>query len=185
MTPEQKTSERADPGSGYGKGPCRRAHPCHPDPGPGNDASFGGLKVVTENGWFAARPSGTENIYKLYAESFKSPSHLEAIIEEAQQIIRKIIQGSSERLSAIVLKETKVFLGLTFSWFEFGFLAARDWGLRWSLMSGKGLFEREGPHFFSLASIKGGRLLLSNDRRPVPPFVIDFQAFPGKLFPVR
>ena len=62
---------------------------------PGNDASFGGFKVVTENGWFAARPSGTENVYKLYAESFKSPSHLEAIIEEAQQIIGKTFRSTS------------------------------------------------------------------------------------------
>ncbi|MCX6899343.1 MAG: phosphoglucomutase (alpha-D-glucose-1,6-bisphosphate-dependent) [Verrucomicrobia bacterium] len=54
---------------------------------PGNNADIGGLKVVTENGWFAARPSGTENIYKLYAESFKSQSHLEAIVAEAQQIV--------------------------------------------------------------------------------------------------
>ncbi|MFA7003420.1 MAG: phosphoglucomutase (alpha-D-glucose-1,6-bisphosphate-dependent) [Verrucomicrobiia bacterium] len=54
---------------------------------PGNNADIGGLKVVTENGWFAARPSGTENIYKLYAESFKSQSHLDAIVAEAQQIV--------------------------------------------------------------------------------------------------
>jgi len=54
---------------------------------PGNDAEIGGLKVVTPNGWFAARPSGTENIYKLYAESFKSQAHLEAIVAEAQQIV--------------------------------------------------------------------------------------------------
>jgi phosphoglucomutase len=54
---------------------------------PGNDAPIGGLKVVTESGWFAARPSGTENIYKIYAESFKSESHLEAIVSEAQQIV--------------------------------------------------------------------------------------------------
>jgi phosphoglucomutase len=54
---------------------------------PGNDAPVGGLKVVTESGWFAARPSGTENIYKIYAESFKSESHLEAIVAEAQQIV--------------------------------------------------------------------------------------------------
>ena len=54
---------------------------------PGNNADIGGLKVTTENGWFAARPSGTENIYKLYAESFKSQSHLETIIAEAQQIV--------------------------------------------------------------------------------------------------
>jgi phosphoglucomutase len=56
---------------------------------PGNNASIGGLKVVSQNGWFAARPSGTENIYKLYAESFKSQAHLEAIIEQAQEIIRR------------------------------------------------------------------------------------------------
>lgn len=54
---------------------------------PGNNAEIGGLKVVTDNGWFAARPSGTENIYKLYAESFKGQSHLDAIVEEAQQIV--------------------------------------------------------------------------------------------------
>ena len=54
---------------------------------PGNDAPIGGLKVVTESGWFAARPSGTENIYKIYAESFKSESHLEAIVAEAQHIV--------------------------------------------------------------------------------------------------
>ena len=54
---------------------------------PANDASIGGLKVETEHGWFAARPSGTENIYKIYAESFKSESHLDAIVREAQQIV--------------------------------------------------------------------------------------------------
>ena len=54
---------------------------------PGNGASIGGLKVVTENGWFAARPSGTENIYKIYAESFKGKDHLARIISEAQQIV--------------------------------------------------------------------------------------------------
>lgn len=54
---------------------------------PGNNADIGGLKVVTGNGWFAARPSGTENIYKIYAESFKDDSHLDRIIEEAQQIV--------------------------------------------------------------------------------------------------
>jgi phosphoglucomutase len=62
---------------------------------PGNNAAFGGLKVVAKDGWFAARPSGTENVYKLYAESFKSPSHLEAIVEEAQQIIRKTLRSTS------------------------------------------------------------------------------------------
>jgi phosphoglucomutase len=54
---------------------------------PGNDAPIGGLKVVTENGWFAARPSGTEEIYKLYAESFKGKDHLQSIQEEAKDII--------------------------------------------------------------------------------------------------
>jgi len=54
---------------------------------PGNNASIGGLKVVTANGWFAARPSGTENINKVYAESFKGEAHLKAIIAEAQQIL--------------------------------------------------------------------------------------------------
>lgn len=54
---------------------------------PGNQAEIGGLKVCAENGWFAARPSGTENIYKIYAESFKGGTHLESIIAEAQQIL--------------------------------------------------------------------------------------------------
>jgi phosphoglucomutase len=54
---------------------------------PGNGASIGGLKVVTKNGWFAARPSGTEDIYKIYAESFVSQQHLEDIVSEAQRIV--------------------------------------------------------------------------------------------------
>jgi phosphoglucomutase len=54
---------------------------------PGNDAPIGGLKVVAESGWFAARPSGTEHIYKIYAESFKGPEHLKAIQAEAQAIV--------------------------------------------------------------------------------------------------
>jgi phosphoglucomutase len=54
---------------------------------PGNGASIGGLKVTTENGWFAARPSGTEDVYKIYAESFRGPEHLERIQAEAQQIV--------------------------------------------------------------------------------------------------
>jgi phosphoglucomutase len=54
---------------------------------PGNNAPIGGLKVVAENGWFAARPSGTENLYKIYAESFKDEAHLESIVDEAQQIV--------------------------------------------------------------------------------------------------
>ncbi len=54
---------------------------------PGNDAPIGGLKVVAGSGWFAARPSGTENIYKIYAESFRDRAHLDAILREAQQIV--------------------------------------------------------------------------------------------------
>ncbi|HQG47163.1 MAG TPA: phosphoglucomutase, alpha-D-glucose phosphate-specific, partial [bacterium] len=54
---------------------------------PGNGAAIGGLKVVTENGWFAARPSGTEDIYKIYAESFKGRDHLRRIQEEAQAMV--------------------------------------------------------------------------------------------------
>ena len=54
---------------------------------PGNDAPIGGLKVITESGWFAARPSGTEDVYKLYAESFRGPDHLAEIQREAQDII--------------------------------------------------------------------------------------------------
>jgi phosphoglucomutase len=58
---------------------------------PGNDAPIGGLKVVAESGWFAARPSGTENIYKIYAESFKSQTHLNAIVSEAQQMVNNAL----------------------------------------------------------------------------------------------
>jgi phosphoglucomutase len=57
---------------------------------PGNDAPIGGLKVVTRSGWFAARPSGTEHVYKLYAESFKGSDHLRRIQEEAQAIIQRV-----------------------------------------------------------------------------------------------
>jgi phosphoglucomutase len=54
---------------------------------PGNDAPIDGLKVVTTGGWFAARPSGTENIYKIYAESFRSVAHLDALVSEAQALV--------------------------------------------------------------------------------------------------
>ncbi len=54
---------------------------------PGNKASIGGIKVIIENGWFAARPSGTENIYKIYAESFMGSDHLKKILEEAQKMV--------------------------------------------------------------------------------------------------
>jgi len=58
---------------------------------PGNDAPIGGLKVTTENGWFAARPSGTEDVYKIYAESFKGSDHLKQIQKEAQQLVNTAI----------------------------------------------------------------------------------------------
>ena len=61
---------------------------------PGDGAPIGGLKVVTTNGWFAARPSGTENIYKIYAESFKDEGHLDAILSEAQEIVNKALESS-------------------------------------------------------------------------------------------
>ncbi len=61
---------------------------------PGNNAAIGGLKVSTENGWFAARPSGTENIYKIYAESFKGDAHLELLLEEAQALVDSVFKSS-------------------------------------------------------------------------------------------
>ncbi len=60
----------------------------------GNDAPIGGLKVVTENGWFAARPSGTEDIYKIYTESFKGKDHLRQIQQEAQEIVTAAFKKS-------------------------------------------------------------------------------------------
>lgn len=61
---------------------------------PGNGASIGGLKVATDNGWFAARPSGTENLYKIYAESARDEQHLELLIAEAQQIVTESLRSS-------------------------------------------------------------------------------------------
>jgi phosphoglucomutase len=60
---------------------------------PANDAPIGGLKVLAENGWFAARPSGTENIYKVYAESFRSEEHLNEILAEAQSIVTAALEA--------------------------------------------------------------------------------------------
>ncbi len=61
---------------------------------PGNGAAIGGLKVVTEQGWFAARPSGTEEVYKLYAESFRGSEHLQRIQQEAQAILSRAFAGA-------------------------------------------------------------------------------------------
>ncbi|HEY4910115.1 MAG TPA: phosphoglucomutase (alpha-D-glucose-1,6-bisphosphate-dependent) [Methylomirabilota bacterium] len=60
---------------------------------PANNAAIGGLKVVAAGGWFAARPSGTENIYKIYAESFKDQAHLDGIVKEAQAMVNKALDG--------------------------------------------------------------------------------------------
>ncbi|MGV1035442.1 MAG: phosphoglucomutase (alpha-D-glucose-1,6-bisphosphate-dependent) [Candidatus Nanopelagicales bacterium] len=60
---------------------------------PGNDAPIGGLKVTTESGWFAARPSGTEDVYKIYAESFKGPEHLAEIQVEAREVVSDALGG--------------------------------------------------------------------------------------------
>jgi phosphoglucomutase len=64
---------------------------------PGNNAPIGGLKVVAANGWFAARPSGTENVYKIYAESFKDQSHLDSILTEAEAIVNNALASSKGR----------------------------------------------------------------------------------------
>jgi phosphoglucomutase len=62
---------------------------------PGNGAPIGGLKVVTASGWFAARPSGTEDVYKIYAESFQGPEHLARIQDEARDVVASALKGSS------------------------------------------------------------------------------------------
>jgi phosphoglucomutase len=62
---------------------------------PGNGGPIGGIKVVAENGWFAARPSGTEEIYKIYAESFRGEDHLRRILEEAQAIVRGALEATA------------------------------------------------------------------------------------------
>ena len=64
---------------------------------PGNGAAIGGLKVTTENGWFAARPSGTENVYKIYAESFRDTAHLRQIQDEAQSLVSEILTSNQTR----------------------------------------------------------------------------------------
>ena len=67
---------------------------------PGDNAPIGGLKVVTASGWFAARPSGTEHIYKIYAESFKDQAHLDAIVSEAQEIVNNALAGATPGLGS-------------------------------------------------------------------------------------
>jgi phosphoglucomutase len=62
---------------------------------PANNAPIGGLKVTSRSGWFAARPSGTEDIYKLYAESFRGQAHLDSIVEQAREIISATLAGAT------------------------------------------------------------------------------------------
>jgi phosphoglucomutase len=63
----------------------------------GNGAPIGGLKVITASGWFATRPSGTEDIYKIYAESFRGTAHLQRILAEAQTIVGVALEGPSQQ----------------------------------------------------------------------------------------
>jgi phosphoglucomutase len=67
------------------------------DKAPGNNAPIGGIRVVAENGWFAARPSGTEDIYKIYAESFRDEAHLKRIVEQAQTIVDAAISDGGQK----------------------------------------------------------------------------------------
>jgi phosphoglucomutase len=62
---------------------------------PGNNAAIGGVKVSTKNGWFAARPSGTENVYKIYAESFNGSEHLDLLVKEAQTLVEKVFKAKN------------------------------------------------------------------------------------------
>jgi len=66
---------------------------------PGNGVAFGGIKVITDSGWFAARPSGTEEVYKIYSESFRSEAHLQQIQQEAQDNITRVFEGAKARSS--------------------------------------------------------------------------------------
>ena len=102
---------------------------------PGNSASIGGVKVVSKNGWFAARPSGTEDIYKLYAESFKSQSHLEAIVRKRRRWSLRSSRGHQK-----VPKRDK-------EWFR--------WTGRGRWLLERDYFKEPVLSFLSLASIKG------------------------------
>ena len=92
-TPEQK-ARLAKLSAGAVKTPTLAGEPivAKSTKAPGNDAPIGGLKVATASGWFAARPSGTENIYKIYAESFRDSAHLQAIVREAETIVNHALE---------------------------------------------------------------------------------------------
>jgi phosphoglucomutase len=94
-TPEQKSSlKKLSPESVTATELAGEAITAKLTRAPGNDAPIGGLKVVSVSGWFAARPSGTENIYKLYAESLKSAEHLASIVSQAQEIVLRSLGGN-------------------------------------------------------------------------------------------
>ena len=63
---------------------------------PGNHEPIGGIKVVTQGGWFAARPSGTEDICKVYAESFRGADHLQRLMDEAQHVVDRVLAGTGQ-----------------------------------------------------------------------------------------
>ncbi|HQR88350.1 MAG TPA: hypothetical protein PLH31_03615, partial [Caulobacter sp.] len=67
---------------------------------PGNGEAIGGLKVVTQNAWFAARPSGTEDVYKIYAESFLGDEHLKQVQDEAREVVAGALTGEGVSLSS-------------------------------------------------------------------------------------
>lgn len=74
---------------------------------PGNGAPIGGLKVIAESGWFAARPSGTEDIYKIYAESFRGEDHLRRILDEAQTIVGAALAAPTQQPEIAAAKNMK------------------------------------------------------------------------------
>jgi phosphoglucomutase len=97
-TPEQKASlERLSPDAVKASDLAGEPISAKLTRAPGNQAPIGGLKVIAKSGWFAARPSGTENIYKIYAESFKSQSHLNAILSEAEEMVNKALNSGARQ----------------------------------------------------------------------------------------
>ena len=103
---------------------------------PGNDAPIGGLKVIAESGWFAARPSGTESIYKIYAESFRGADHLRRILEEAQAMVNDSFSSNAGSEGEIMSEQNRVshpLYGLLPTEIEgFDSLAELALNLRWS-----------------------------------------------------
>jgi phosphoglucomutase len=97
-TPEQKASlERLSPDAVKASDLAGEPISAKLTRAPGNQAPIGGLKVIAKSGWFAARPSGTENIYKIYAESFKSQSHLNAILSEAEEMVNNALNSGARQ----------------------------------------------------------------------------------------